>query len=117
MKTWKPTTAGILSIISGVFSLLVGIGAVTKGEFASRVLFHWRVELLGSAAIVLGVIAIVGGIFAIKRKVWLLALAGAICALYPPHVSILGILAIVFVALSKGEFAGSVAKPPSDKTA
>jgi energy-converting hydrogenase Eha subunit A len=32
------------------------------------------------------------------------ALAGAICALFPPPVIILGILAIVFVALGKREF-------------
>jgi uncharacterized membrane protein len=115
MKTWKPTVAGILSIIAGAFSLLVGLGAVIKAERAVRILFHWRVETIGILAIVLGIIAIVGGIFAIKRQVWGLALAGAICALFPPHVSVLGILAIVFVALSKDEFSTSATKSSSNQ--
>jgi hypothetical protein len=38
-----------------------------------------------------------------KRRVWGLALAGSICALVGPW-GILGILAIIFVALGKGEF-------------
>lgn len=63
----------------------------------------------------LGLIAIAGGIFAIRRKVWGVALAGAICAIVPPHpwgyltwTPVLGILAVVLVALSKNEFAGPV---------
>jgi hypothetical protein len=95
MKTWKPAAAGILSIASGAFivwyrsSELIRIGSSPAG-------------------IVLGLIAIAGGIFAIRRKVWGLALAGAICAIVPPHpwgeliwTPVLGILAVVLVALSK----------------
>jgi hypothetical protein len=100
VKTWKPTAAGILSIITGAF----------------MVWYHWGPHM--HAAIIpvgigLGLIAIVGGIFAIRRKVWGLALAGAICAIVPPHpwgyltwTPVLGILAVVFVALSKNEFTG-----------
>jgi len=112
MRTWKPTVAGILSIIAGVFSFLVGLGVTIRAERAARILFHWRVETIGILAIVLGIIAIVGGIFGIRRQIWGLALAGAICALFPPHVSVLGILAIIFVALSKDEFSSSTAKSP-----
>ena len=50
---------------------------------------------------VLGIVAIIGGISAIRRKSFGLALAGAICAL--PSV-ILGILAVILVALGKREF-------------
>ena len=50
---------------------------------------------------VLGIVAIIGGISAIKRKRFGLSLAGAVCAL--PSV-ILGILAVIFVALGKREF-------------
>ena len=98
MKTWKPTAAGILSIISGTFivwyrlSELIRIGSSLVG-------------------IMLGLIAIVGGIFAIRRRVWGLALAGAICSIVPPHpwgfliwTPVLGILAVVFVVSSKSEF-------------
>ena len=49
----------------------------------------------------LGVVAVVGGIAALRGKSFGLSLAGAICAL--PSV-ILGILGIVFVSMSKREF-------------
>jgi hypothetical protein len=111
MKIWKPTAAGILSIIGGTFILfrgLLGLGHIGTG-------FGWP---LGTASIVLGLIAIVGGIFAIRRRVWGLALTGAICAVFPTHpygsliwTPVLGILAIVFVALSKNEFSSSTPKP------
>jgi len=109
-KTWKPVTAGILSILSGVVASLVGIGAIVKGELARRMIFHIGGEAIGVLLLVIGIVAIIGGIFAIRRHVWGLALAGAICALFPPHVAVLGILAIIFVALSKGEFDQSITK-------
>ena len=78
MKTWKPTVAGILSIIAGAFSLIVGLAAVMRVERAARILFHWRLETMGSLAIVLG------------------------------------ILAIIFVSLSRGEFTTtSISSPPA----
>jgi hypothetical protein len=52
--------------------------------------------------IILGIVALVGGIYAIRRQSWGMALAGAIAAFLPS--SILGILAIIFVAISKNEF-------------
>jgi len=54
--------------------------------------------------IALGIIAIVGGISTIRRKNYSLSLAGAICAL--PSI-ILGILAIIFVAVGEREFGAS----------
>ena len=53
----------------------------------------------------LGILAIVGGISAIRRKRFGLSLAGAICTL--PS-TILGILAIIFVVLGKREFRAKV---------
>ena len=57
--------------------------------------------IIGVPLLVLGVLAVVGGISAIRRNSFGLSLAGAICAL--PSV-ILGILGIVFVSMSKREF-------------
>jgi len=113
-KTWKPTVAGILSIIAGAVAIFTGAGSLARAEFVNRVLFHWRWEVVGILALVVGIIAVTGGIFALMRKAWGLALAGAICALFPPHVAILGILAIIFVALSRDEFKYSAA--PSNNT-
>jgi hypothetical protein len=57
--------------------------------------------IIGGCLGVLGIVAVVGGVSAIRRKSFGLSLAGAICAL--PSV-ILGILAVIFVALGKREF-------------
>jgi uncharacterized membrane protein len=71
-KTWKPATGGILSIIYGSFGVLAGLVFVIMGgsitwlvdiPFAKRIL-----TLIGSPMVLCGVIAIVGGIYAIKRK-------------------------------------------------
>jgi len=59
---------------------------------------------IATPMLLLGAMAIIGGTYAIRRRLWPLALAGAICALFPPQVGILGILAIVFVVLGKDEF-------------
>jgi hypothetical protein len=105
-KTWKPTTAGILSIIAGAFEVLGGIGVGSlSGLLGSLAGIPGLGALLGFPMIILGVVAIVGGVFALRRRVWGLALAGAICALFMPTIALLGILAIIFVAMGKKEFA------------
>jgi hypothetical protein len=116
------TAGGVLSIISGAFQVIGGgigtalvvsafIGRCLRpfqgvpflpGEWSERVIFVGPI-LLGIVVIglVLGIVAIVGGVSAVRRKSFGLSLAGAICAL--PS-AILGILAIIFVAVSKEEF-------------
>jgi len=47
-------------------------------------------------------LALVGGIFSLQRKRWGLTLAGAIVAILP--FSLLGIVAVILVVLSKNEF-------------
>ena len=133
------TAGGILSIIGGAFE--VAGGAVALGlVVAHRELFGLAppgthagfyfgyfgrfvpVDLIsliivGAPILALGIVAIIGGVSAIRRKNFGLSLAGAICAL--PSVIfglylagaisalaslILGILAVIFVALGKREF-------------
>ena len=113
-KTWKPTTAGILSIVAGVPA---AIGGLTVGIVGGTMAW-WDFPLaprilaaVGVPMLILGIVAIVGGIYALKRKVWGLALAGAICALLSPAF-ILGILAIIFVVMAKGEFEQTTSQPP-----
>ncbi len=112
-KTWKPTTAGILSIVAGVSGLIGGIIVVAIGGMLGSLPELVGVEGIGTALVilgaigtplvVLGIIAIVGGVFAIRRRIWGLALVGSILAFFCDP--ILGILAIIFVSLSKREFA------------
>ncbi len=58
---------------------------------------------IGLPFLVLGIVSILGGISALQRKRWGLALAGAICAVLPTQ-TLLGILAIVLVSISRDEF-------------
>jgi hypothetical protein len=104
-KTWKPTAAGILCIIAGAIGVITGIVVATVGSIWGAFLFFFFgvgwLGAIGAPLIILGIIAIVGGIYALKRRIWGLALAGSICAIIG---GILGILAIIFVSLGKGEF-------------
>jgi hypothetical protein len=115
-RTWKPATAGVLSIVAGALSLAFGLLLVFVGGIVSAMFGRAGVPnalsfipfpLFGGVAaplFLLGTVAIIGGSYAVRRRFWPLALAGALCALFPPQIAILGGLAIVFVVLGKEEF-------------
>jgi hypothetical protein len=138
------TAGGILSIVGGALEM-VGGGIMVGLVIAHRELFGlvrhgvWggtpgiRSSLFGDVSLIwlisvgvpilaLGIVAIIGGVSAVRRKILGLSLTGAICAL-PSVISglylagaidaaaigaltslILGILAVIFVALGKREF-------------
>ena len=103
-RTWKGTTAGILTIIGGVCGIAIGAIFATVGT--AFLLGIPGLELMagiGGGMIAMGVIALIGGIFALRRKAWGFALAGAILALFP--IIPLGVLSIIFVSMAKKEFA------------
>ena len=60
------------------------------------------IMVAGIVVLVFGIIALAGGISSLKRRRWGLSLAGSILSLF--IMPILGILAIIFVSLGKGEF-------------
>jgi len=106
-KTWMPMAAGILDIVSGSFGL-IGVCGLTIGGGVMRMIPdmpRFLPPLFMGLAIplaIVGILAIVGGIYAMQRKNWGMALAGSIAAFFPSWV--LGVTAIVFTALSKNEF-------------
>jgi hypothetical protein len=57
---------------------------------------------LFSIPLILGILAIIGGIYALHRKKSGLALTGSIAAFLP--FSLLGLASIILIALSKDEF-------------
>jgi hypothetical protein len=118
------TTGGVLSIVVGVFMMY--LGALSFFNYGDIHPISWLVPLFprfysvlysltdlsltdpslwqmitGGASLVLGIIALAGGISAVRRRRFGLSLAGAICAL--PSGS-LGVLAIIFVSLARREF-------------
>ena len=122
-KSGLLTAGGVLSIIAGVLELIagglvVGIGIYTiiGGPFMplSRipwvpwgetgvVFFPAIFIIVGILILVLGAIGVAGGISAVNRKSFGLSLAGAICVL---PTALLGILAVIFVSVSKKAFKG-----------
>ncbi len=106
-KTWKPVAAGILSIVGGAFNILVSMAVALFVPITARMeTAVTSAGFIGALFLGTGVVALIGGISAIRRKRWGLSLAGAICAITPPS-SPLGILSTVFVAMSRDEFEGS----------
>lgn len=108
-KTWKPTVAGVLCILAGAADVGLGILVLVAGGIIREAFAFTEIARLADLVIaispvwfVLGIVAIIGGIYALRRKVWGLALAGSICAL--SGYSIFGVLAIIFVAMAKSEF-------------
>ncbi len=107
-KTWMPTAAGILDIVAGCLGLFVALLLVFLAAAGPIVpdIPPYVSSVLGALTVpmaILGILAIVGGIYALKRKIWGLALAGSIAAFFCSW--ILGLLAVIFIAVSKKEFA------------
>lgn len=102
-RTWKPTTAGILCIIAGTIGVISGIRVAALGGIIGAFFGMAWLGTFGIPFIILGIFALIGGIYALRRKIWGLALVGSISALLGPWF-VLGILAIIFVSLGKGEF-------------
>jgi hypothetical protein len=108
-RGWLLEAGGGLSIWAGIFEIISGVELVVSAEFPSF-FTYWLSELsliftyMGVPFLVLGIIAIVGGVSALRRKSFGLSLAGAICALPSPCFVIVAILAVIFVAMGKREF-------------
>jgi len=83
-----------------LFSFLPGVPRFWFEHSMADVPIWWMIT--GGLLLVLGILAIVGGVSAIRRKSFGLSLAGAICALIP--LNLLGLLAVIFVSLGKREF-------------
>ena len=120
-KSGLLTAGGVLSIIAGVLEVIaggivvgIGINNIIGGTLWPLAHIPWVpwseigvvflsaiFIIVGILILVLGAIGIAGGISALNKKSFGLSLAGAICIL--PTV-LLGILAIIFVSVSKKEF-------------
>lgn len=116
--TSKSTIAGVLDIIAGVMSLIgacvlfligiVGTGAITTAgthdPTAAR-FAYLPIAMFGPLALlclVIGVLAILGGIAAIRHRRFWLALVGSIAALFSFFP--VGIPAIVLTVMAERDF-------------
>lgn len=103
-KSWKSTVAGILAIIGGavilLFATIICFSLIVAAPSTNALILA---ALFGGFFLALGIVAIVGGISALQRRRWGLALAGSICALMPPA-TMLGIASIVFTTIARDDF-------------
>ena len=113
------TAGGVLTLIAGILALGMGISGIVLvagwewGWWGSQ----WAVDVqnwfdvhgttgvlsTSIVSVVLGGIAIAGGISALAVRSWGLALIGAICGLLTSF--ILGLLGLIFIAIRKKDFA------------
>ena len=111
---WMPTVAGILTIIAGgtkvlaffgvlITMLFVPASSYSSWDSAPHMMWsaNWMIALM-VPLLVLGILAIIGGIFMLQRRVWVMALVGSIAAMIPN--TIFGIAALVLIAISRDQF-------------
>jgi hypothetical protein len=121
-KTGKPTIAGVLNITAGSLIITVAVFIFTgfSIEFGAwsiprmgGVISFWPPAMvvgIGTIILLVAVLAVLGGVFALRRKHWGWALAGSVAAIFLSYVTIwftlpaIGILAIILLGLSKKEF-------------
>jgi len=103
IKTNLPSAAGILSIISGSIHISLGFLIIFLGQVTMVNTGFWGIGILWIPLTVIGITSLIGGILALKRKLWGIALTGAILALIWPF-SILGVAAIILIVLSRQDF-------------
>lgn len=132
----KSTVGGILSIVAGAWGIVGGLLCLTMGIFFQSfandpsmfgdiagtdeqfvAIFTVIYCVAGVFCLLLGVLGVVGGVFALQRKHWGWALAGAItgCLSFLP----VGVGAVVLLAMGRSEFAAKapvVATQPSMNT-
>jgi hypothetical protein len=113
-KTWKTRAAGILAIVAGALGLAqwVTVAAIEIPVWGWVPMGGGLIGILGTALvaveIAVGIVAVVGGLYALKTRRWRLALAGSICAFFSFFLFFwnvpLAIAAIVLVVLGRSEF-------------
>jgi len=122
-KKWMPITAGVLDIVSGALQLWVALYAlrhfVLKGWGIAG--FNLLTLIIALPCFFTGVVAILGGLYAIRSKKGNIVYLGAIAAIVPLiipslflfglegnptwwFIMLIGIGAIVLTLLSKKQF-------------
>ncbi len=110
-KSWMPVVGGILILIGGLFEILWGAALIwSVGALDSLMAFDiegmemiedW-LNICGAFFIIFGLIGLLGGIFAVMRKAFGLAIVGGVFAL--PGWFIPALIGLILVAVSKKEF-------------
>jgi hypothetical protein len=103
--------SGILSIVAGAGGIVGALVLITVSIGGLTLLDRYNADVVAVISttialiwLLLGILAIVGGVFALRRKAWPIALAGAIGATFCSGV--IGIASLIFIIKSR---------PPTEK--
>lgn len=106
-KTNLSLAAGIIDIVAGGLSILLlafmGLFFLfLSGTDEGMEEIPYLVALIPLAMLIPSVLAVVGGIFALRRRAWVMALIGSIALILTSQVA--GIAALVLTIMAKDEF-------------
>jgi len=107
----KSTAAGVLLIIAAIIAIINFAILIAWGGAVSSITETDVGDILvicGAIGILMSILALIGGIMAVQHKMWGFALVGAIIGLFtlgPVFISsILSLVALILIAVSKEEF-------------
>jgi hypothetical protein len=115
-RTWTPTAGGILIIMAGVLNILFGIGVIVGGTWYSSFLpsfdfFQGGLSTISTTVagilIALGLLSVIGGVYAQMRRGWPVVFAGSLAALVPNILILpffMGVLGLIFNVIGHPEF-------------
>ena len=80
-RKWMPITAGVIDIITGITTIFTSLLFMAGGAGLGGGDLSLSYTISGILLIIIGMLAIVCSVFSFIRKIWPLALIGAIAAL------------------------------------
>ncbi|MGD0056853.1 MAG: hypothetical protein ABSB83_03230 [Methanomassiliicoccales archaeon] len=104
--------SGIIGILTGLILVVAAstIVDMLRGIYGTEILDTVEGVLVTCGVIwfVIGLVALIGGVFAIRRRKWSIAVVGGVFGLLTigPYFfgSILGLIGLILIAISKHEF-------------
>lgn len=111
MEGNRARLGGVLTLVAGIVGLVSGfMFMLTGGNIESALTFPTTITTLnGLPTLIMGIIALAGGICAMRKRAFGFAVAGAVLSIVATFnlgiVIILGILGIIFTSMGKKEFA------------
>jgi len=119
-KSMLPVAGGVLILIAGLLALVMGVfylaldpseiesSGVTIPPEVSDADLQNILYLCGSLCVIFGVIAIIGGLFGLRRQHFALGMVGGIFGLLGVGFllgSVLALIGLILIAVSRKEFA------------
>jgi putative membrane protein len=112
-RTPLPIVAGVMNIIIGSINFLgiIGVGIAIAVVWSDPHWINWTaltvLWIVFAVLLVFSLPSLIGGIYAVQRKNWAIALLGSIASFLTWFV--IGLIPLILVALSKDEFgAGTI---------